>query len=359
MGVWLRGNVYVCEFVLNGLRVKQSTGIKRTEQKAMERALEFEQKLRGDILRRQQGLITGDEYTLSQAIESTWVDRWARNKDGRGSRVLVDRILETFGDVCLSEITPQWLLQCRSQLRAERGVTETTLNRYMASLSTVLRHCQDVGIQFNLPNFKPVKTRETAARTKCFSPEEEALIIRGFEEAGVVAGKRNSKFAVYPEYADLVRVLVDTGLRLREALTLTYSHINFTENLLIIVPEHAKSGCARTVPMTSRCIEVLKRRQTVRGGDRPFAWSIYRCEAAWSSVREHLGITAPDWVWHSLRHTFATRLLRQGVDIYYVSQLLGHSSITTTCKYLHHKVAQLRQAISMLETGGETGGSEA
>ena len=40
-------------------------------------------------------------------------------------------------------------------------------------------------------------------------------------------------------------------------------------------------------------------------------------------------------VWHTLRHTFATRMLEAGVDIYVLKELMGHSSVTTTEIYLH------------------------
>lgn len=45
---------------------------------------------------------------------------------------------------------------------------------------------------------------------------------------------------------------------------------------------------------------------------------------------------------HKLRHTFATLMLQGGVDIYSLSKMLGHSSITTTTIYLYASVDHLR-----------------
>ncbi len=51
---------------------------------------------------------------------------------------------------------------------------------------------------------------------------------------------------------------------------------------------------------------------------------------------------------HTLRHTFATQLIRQGVDLSTVSRLLGHKDIKTTTIYIHHDPAMLREAVEKL-----------
>ena len=52
---------------------------------------------------------------------------------------------------------------------------------------------------------------------------------------------------------------------------------------------------------------------------------------------------------HSLRHSFASNLVQQGVSLYKVKELLGHSSITTTEIYSHLNIDSLREAISKLD----------
>ena len=51
---------------------------------------------------------------------------------------------------------------------------------------------------------------------------------------------------------------------------------------------------------------------------------------------------------HSLRHTFATRLVQRGVSIYIVSKLLGHADVTTTQIYAHLQTNDLRNVINLL-----------
>ena len=55
---------------------------------------------------------------------------------------------------------------------------------------------------------------------------------------------------------------------------------------------------------------------------------------------------------HDLRHTFATRLVQSGVDLYTVEELLGHKTITMTMRYAHHNIESLRHGVEVLDNFG-------
>ena len=52
--------------------------------------------------------------------------------------------------------------------------------------------------------------------------------------------------------------------------------------------------------------------------------------------------------WHTLRHTFASRLVSRGEDIVTVKELLGHSTVTVTMRYAHTNMASKREAVRNL-----------
>ena len=54
---------------------------------------------------------------------------------------------------------------------------------------------------------------------------------------------------------------------------------------------------------------------------------------------------------HDLRHTFATRLVQAGVDLYKVQRLLGHKSPSMTQRYAHHYPESLRDGVAIFDAG--------
>ena len=56
-----------------------------------------------------------------------------------------------------------------------------------------------------------------------------------------------------------------------------------------------------------------------------------------------------DFRFHDLRHTFATRLVQSGEDLYSVQRMLGHKSQAMTQRYTHHNPESLRRPVDALD----------
>jgi integrase/recombinase XerD len=135
----------------------------------------------------------------------------------------------------------------------------------------------------------------------------------------------------------LALTLVDTGVRISEALGLLRAHMDL-DNLVLRVL--GKGNKERLVPISTECRKVLYRFVTQVAGQYVFATRsggrmTYRnahrdlvkmCRAA--------GVTGAYVHPHSFRHYFASTYIRRGGDIYRLSRCLGHSDISTTSLYL-------------------------
>jgi site-specific recombinase XerD len=158
----------------------------------------------------------------------------------------------------------------------------------------------------------------------------------------------------------LVMVLMDSGLRLSEALNLTWDTVSFApkdnaERGYIHVTTSKSEAGIRYIPLTGRargCLAECRKRSkcnyvfTSGNGER-------KLSAKWASeqfrrIREKLGLPW-DCVIHSLRHSFLTRLGEAGADAFSIKSLAGHSSITVSTKYIHPTSARLENVIGMLE----------
>ena len=119
---------------------------------------------------------------------------------------------------------------------------------------------------------------------------------------------------------------------LSESYVVTLPTEQRIEEIKLLAAKQATTGAARgPVFMTPRGNELQ-----VRYLVREF------CEA-----RDRAGI--PDFRFHDMRHTFATRLVQRGVDLYKVQRLLGHKTSLMTQRYAHHSPESLRDGVNVLD----------
>ncbi len=141
------------------------------------------------------------------------------------------------------------------------------------------------------------------------------------------------------------------GLRVSELCKLCIEHIDFEASAALI--SLAKGGKDRTVPVPSKLAPQLVEWIGDRRAGYVFAAPGERqlSTRAVQTMVEHLGRAAgltkrlkP----HTLRHTYATKLLRTGADIMEIKELLGHSSVATTMVYLSCETSRLKTAVDRL-----------
>jgi integrase len=150
---------------------------------------------------------------------------------------------------------------------------------------------------------------------------------------------------------------LDAGLRFSEVSGLQWQDIDLIRETILL--RDTKSSKNRTVYMTDRIKAMLSGMPKTgpdalifpdRNGNRIKHVSKTFDEAV-ASIGLNKGIDDERLrcVFHTLRHTHASRLLESGADIFQVSKMIGHSNVQTTMRYAHIRSDRMRNAIKEME----------
>jgi len=145
---------------------------------------------------------------------------------------------------------------------------------------------------------------------------------------------------------------MNTGLRRGDLFGLTWGRVNIERKQLTVTAGTAKSGKVRHVPLNQEALDVLKRwKKYHAGGEFVFPGARGRMthiNKSWARLMQAAKLT--DYRFHDCRHNFASSLVMNGVDLYTVKDLLGHSDFAMTQRYAHlapeHKAAAVEKLVA-------------
>jgi integrase len=146
----------------------------------------------------------------------------------------------------------------------------------------------------------------------------------------------------------LVGLLAETGLRLYDALQLLWEEIDLDQGLLS--KRTSKSGTDVRIPLSERAAEILREVPRIVGSAYVFTQPGTRrprneagARGALNRARKKVGL---EWVgFHDLRHFRATQWLMHGADVKTVKEMLGHTDIQTTMRYVHYVESHAIQSV--------------
>jgi integrase len=136
-----------------------------------------------------------------------------------------------------------------------------------------------------------------------------------------------------------------TGCRRNEALNLTWDDIDMERGKITF--KVTKSGKSRVIPFNGALKEVLS--SIPRKGEKPFQFQGTFVTHKFKDYLRASGIKNQSLKLHSLRHTFASHMIMEGVDVMTVSKMLGHSSISITEMYAHLVPDHMKASIERLK----------
>jgi len=153
----------------------------------------------------------------------------------------------------------------------------------------------------------------------------------------------------------LARLIMESGLRLSEALSLEWRDISSDWQTLTVYA--SKTQTYRVIPINSEAASLLRTLKRLNAANigkdtkKVFVTSkgdhLKGVKTSWNGVRDKLSFNCD---WRMLRRTFGSRLIKKGVSLYAVSQLLGHSSVKTTEEwYVGLDLESKRAAINTLD----------
>jgi site-specific recombinase XerD len=150
-------------------------------------------------------------------------------------------------------------------------------------------------------------------------------------------------------------VMLTAGLRAAEVTALRVSDLDLGQGMLIV--RHGKGDKERPIPLCAETVAAIRAYLPYRADATCDFLLVHEADGRAirkstlaQALRPTLRTLAPNkrLVVHSLRHTFATLLLRGGADIRTVQELMGHADISTTARYLHSNLPTKRVAVARL-----------
>jgi len=246
-----------------------------------------------------------------------------------------------FGGRALEEITAGDVERIRIERLAKR--TPATVNRELAFLKRVYSIAIRDEKTDRTPFARLKLLREPSGRVRYLADEEEARLMETLST---------------DTDRDRVRVLLQTGLRKSEFLQLRWKDVDLKAGVLTI--PRTKNGETHHIPMTSTVRSILARLpRALNPAALVFPNSVGGVDLRWAEKTLPEAVNAAqieDFRLHDTRHTFASRLAMEGVDLRAIQELGGWKSLGMVQRYSHLSPSHRRAAIERLVTRSTNAG---
>jgi integrase len=360
MSVYPRKNgIYHYDFKISGVRFYGTTGCtSRREAEKFEGAKREE----AEALARTATEQRNAPMTVNVAFDKFWLEVGSHYKGSYGQTflgALAWLTNELGANTLIRDISSNRIIEAIARRRGEqhprepdRKLSPATVNRTVTEpLRRIIKRARDLWGQ-------EVQTIQWG-KLLLEEPKERVRELRDHEERDLVPAMRD-------DYRPILAFFLVSGCRLKEVVNLKWQDIDWTAKTVTVA---GKGDKIVPIPLTGDMQAILAplrghhqeavftyvtQRPTIaasgktipRGARVPITY-----EGMKTTWRRYGGASAglKDFRLHDLRHTAATRLLREVGNLKLVQQLLRHEDIATTAKYAHTDLADLREAMERVE----------
>ncbi|MGD0112316.1 MAG: tyrosine-type recombinase/integrase [Armatimonadota bacterium] len=221
-----------------------------------------------------------------------------------------------------------------------KGQAPLTVRRKLTAIASFYRFLVDTGLAVANPARGLPLPKVAQCFPTCLSAEQARALLEA---------------AHTPWHRAMLALLLFAGLRRSEVTAIALDDLDLDNGQLLVRGKGAKQ---RMVPLAAVVVEAIRdylpcRPHTEsdhlfvsRVGGRPIAGRV--TNRMLSRVLEKAGLGQHGITPHALRRTFATHLIRNGVDVKTVQELLGHADLQTTARYLHSDTRTKQTAVGRL-----------
>jgi len=264
--------------------------------------------------------------------------------------VLFKKWLEPyFGSLPLEKISRNSLIRVQN-IMADQQLSVRSQNYAIALMRQVFNFAKKENLYFGLEN--------PASKIKC--KKEDNRRIRYLTAEELEALFTELKKRSYEVYL-MALISADCGLRAGEIFNLTWADVNLNQKEFTL--KDTKNKKNRFAFMTDRVFEEVSKLPNKETNQHLFpsrnGKKIEHVSRTYERAVKKLGLNQgitdrrQKVVFHTLRHTYASRLVEKGNSIFVVKELLGHSDISMTLRYSHLSNNSLRKAVRTLNSESE------
>lgn len=345
-----KGTSYFIDFAIKGKRYRLSAG---TNKKA---ALEICQKKQLELALGHfniSQLGNTKAFSLNELVNEFLDSK--RNRIRTSSLKRYQNYLDKFIDYMkkffpapslnISEIKPSYIEESFNYF-LEKKVTNGNMwkPKTVNGLRTILIQLFNFGIKKGFLSTNPAK------ETNKFREKGKSIVEYFTDDELKKIWKEIDEYWVEP-----LKFILHTGLRKGEWINLKWNNVNLKGNppsitIISSASWQTKTGESRVIPLNVEALEIIKKQMgknseyvfTLKNGSK------IHPDKPYHKLKKALNDLGLKGDIHKLRHTFASKLVMSGENIYTVSKLLGHSDVQTTQIYAHLAPNYLKSAVDKL-----------